>query len=216
MIGAARCSRRLRQAFSLTEILAVSAIVTSIPAAQYAAAKQRAVETKCKMGLQQIGQMVQMYHLSEGKYPEAVFYPSDAYNDPKSIVRVMEEAGYAIPREMWICPAAPKELADRGLTFVYNEKCGGRATLKNPSKAWLLIEMNCVSKRIPPPHPGGYNVLCADGHVVTGMQLPPDLEKLQQARLPALPGTGRVEQASAGAAGQGPSAPRRFCAAACR
>jgi hypothetical protein len=126
--------------------------------------------------------------MSEGKYPEAVFYPTDALNDPKSIVRVLEDAGYAVPRDMWICPGAPPELAARGLTFVYNEQCGGRATLKSPGKAWMLIEINCVSKSVPPPHPNGYNVLCADGQVITSQQLPPDLARMQQALLPTTEG----------------------------
>jgi prepilin-type processing-associated H-X9-DG protein len=183
-----RSARRRRSvlAFSLVEVMVVSAIVTSIPAAQYARAKQKAYEVRCMSNLQQIGQMVTMFHDSEGKYPEAVFFPNDALNDPKSIIKVMEEAGYPVPREMWICPGAPPELAGKNCTFVYNDKCGGRAVLKAPDKAWLLVEVNCVSKSVPPPHPGGYNVLCADGHVVTTTQLPSDLLQLQQAALPGV------------------------------
>ncbi len=177
--------RRSLLAFSMVEIMAVSAIVTSIPAAQYARAKQMAYGTRCVEYLRQIGQMLVMYHMSEGKYPEAVFYPNDPLNDPKSIIRVMEDAGYTVPREMWVCPGAPPELAARGLTFVYNEQYGGRATLNAPNKAWMLIEINCVSKSVPPPHPNGYNVLCADGQVITTRQLPPDLARLQRACLPA-------------------------------
>jgi prepilin-type processing-associated H-X9-DG protein len=173
-------------AFSLVEIMVVSAIVTSIPAAQYARAKQMAYQTRCVSNLQEIGKMVVMYQMSEGKYPEAVFYPNDALNDPKSIVKVLEEAGYAVPREMWVCPGAPPELAAKNLTFVYHDKCGGRSVLKAPDKAWLLVEVNCVSKSVPPPHPNGYNVLCADGHVVTTNQLPSDLVQLQQAALPGV------------------------------
>ena len=186
--------RRSLLAFSMVEVMAVSAIVTSIPAAQYARARQMAYGVRCVTNLRQIGQMLVMYHMSEGKYPEAVFYPSDAFNDPKSIVRVMEDAGYAVPREMWVCPGAPPELASRGLTFVYNEKFGGRPSLKNPGKAWMLIEVNCVSKSVPPPHPNGYNVLCADGQVITTAQLPADLAQMQQASRPALtaPAAGRL------------------------
>ncbi len=181
-------------AFSLVEVMVVSAIVTSIPAAQYARAKQMAYQTRCVSNLQEIGKMIVMYQMSEGKYPEAVFFPGDALNDPKSIVKVMEDAGYAVPREMWICPGAPPELAGKNLTFVYNDKCGGRTVLKAPDKAWLLVEVNCVSKSVPPPHPGGYNVLCADGHVVTTRQLPSELVQLQQAALPGLDpaSTGRL------------------------
>jgi len=178
-----RC-RRSMLAFSLTEIMLVSAIVTSIPAASYARAKQSAYQSRCVSNLQEIGKMIVMLQMSDGKYPEAVFYPNNALEDPKSIIRVMEEAGYNVPREMWVCPGAPAELADRQLTFVYNEKLGGRSVLKSPDKAWLLTEINCVSRSAPKPHPGGYNVLCADGHVVTTQQLPADLVRMQQAALP--------------------------------
>jgi prepilin-type processing-associated H-X9-DG protein len=170
-------------AFSMTEILAVSAIVTSIPAAQYARAKQKAYETKCRSNLQQIGQMVTMFQMSEGVYPKAVFYPADAFKDSNSIVKIMEDAGYRVPREMWICPSAPEDLAKRGLTFVYNESIGGKSSVPRPNKTWLLIEINCVSKRVSEPHPGGYNVLLADGTVITTKILPPDLRKLQQAAI---------------------------------
>ncbi len=176
-------SKIRQRAFSLVEIMAVSAIVTSIPAAQYAKAKQKAHETECRHNLQQIGQMIKMYQLSEGEYPKAVFYPERALKDDNSIVRVLEDAGYNVPRGMWTCPSAPEVLAKRGLTFVYNEKFGGRTSLKNPGRAWLLIEINCVSRKVSKPHPGGYNVLCADGRVMTTNVLPPDIQRLQQAAL---------------------------------
>lgn len=180
-------SRKWLLAFSMTEIMAVSAIVTSIPAAHYARAQQKALETKCRSNLQQIGQLIVMYHMTNGVYPDAVFYPEKPLEDEKSIVRVMADGGTPVPAEMWICPAAPEELRSRGLTFVYNEALGGRRTLRDPSRAWLLTEVNCVSRRISKPHPGGYNVLCADGHVVTTQQLPPDIKRIQTAALPAQP-----------------------------
>ena len=186
-------------AFSITEILAVSAIVTSIPAAQYARAKQKAYETECRHNLRQIGQMITMYQMSEGTYPKAVFYPRDAFKDNNSIVRLLEDAGYRVPREMWKCPAAPPALAKRGLTFVYNESVGGKSSVPRPNKTWLLIEINCVSKRVSMPHPGGYNVLLADGSVLTTKILPPDLRKLQRAAIDkALNRTGGPVRAAAG------------------
>ncbi len=180
--------------FTLMEVMLVAAIVNSIPVSQYAKAKQAAYQSRCVSNLREIGKMIVMYQMTEGTYPAAVFYPNDAFKDPKSIVRILEDAGYNLPREMWVCPGAPPELAQRGLTFVYNERLGGRANLNAPDKAWLLIEVNCVSRRVPKPHPGGYNVLCADGHVVTTQQLPADLARIQQAALPGLEGasTGRL------------------------
>lgn len=203
--------------FSLTEIMAVSAIVTSIPAAQYARAKQKAHETACRNNLQQIGQIIEMYHMSEGYYPKAVFFPREPLTDPDSIVRILEDAGYNVPREMWICPAAPDALREKGLTFVYNDQFGGRTSLKKPSQAWLLIEINCVSRKVDMPHPAGYNVLCADGHVITTRTLPPDILRLQQAALdrvlsPSAPGCRMAMQEDAAPA---PDENRNLPAAAC-
>jgi len=183
MMNKMRRNRKWSLGFSLLEVMAVSAIVTSIPTAQYAKAKQKAHQANCQHNLEQIGLMIKMYHLSEGKYPKAVFYPGDAFKDGDSIIRVMEDAGYNVPKEMWQCPSAPAVLKKRGLTFVYNEKFGGRSSLKNPGRAWLLIEINCVSKKVSMPHPGGYNILCADGHVLTTKVLPPDIQRLQKAAL---------------------------------
>jgi len=46
-----------------------------------------------------------------------------------------------------------------------------------------MIEVNCVSKKALPPHPKGYNILFADGHIITSKRLPPSISKLQQAKI---------------------------------
>jgi len=171
-------------AFTLTEMMAVTAIVTSIPVGQYARAKQKALELNCLSNLQQIGKSIVMYQTGTGEYPDAVFYhPEDPLNNERSIAKILENAGAGIPREMWLCPAAPEALRKRGMTFVYNDEFGGRKSLRNPAKAWLLIEVNCVSKKVPAPHPGGYNILFADGHVLTSRVLPPSITTRQQAAI---------------------------------
>ncbi len=169
--------------FTLTEITAVAAIVTSIPTGAYLRAKQMGYQTECKNNLLQIGQAIVMYQMSYGHYPKAVFYPEDALGDERSIVRILESSGSGLPKEMWTCPAAPDALKERVLTFVYNDTFGGRKSLPQPDKAWLLIELNCVSKKVPPPHPQGYNILFADGHVLTSKQLPPSITAKQRAAI---------------------------------
>lgn len=175
--------RRRLLGFSLTEVMAVSAIVTSIPTGAYVRAQQKAYQTKCVHNLQQIGQMIQMYYYSMGHYPKAAFYPDNPFESQDSLIRVMEQAGQRVPREMWVCPAAPEQLQKRGLTFIFNDNFAGRKSLPNPSKAWLMIEVNCVSKKVPPPHPGGYNILFADGHVITTKSLPRSITSKQRAAL---------------------------------
>ncbi len=176
-------ANRWIMAFSLTEVMAVSAIISALPASQYVRAKQLTVQTECVSNLQQVGQIILMYHMSEGKYPKAAFFPKNAKEAPDSIINVLAEAGQKVPDKMWICPAAPEEMQKLGLTFVYNDTIGGRSTLKSPDKAWLLIEMNCVSKSTPAPHPRGYNILFADGHVITSEELPPSITAKQQSQL---------------------------------
>ena len=174
-------SKRWILAFSLTELMAVSAIVTSIPAAQYARAKQKAVQMQCVNNLQEIGKSIIMYQMSEGHYAKAIFFPKKPFSDPSSIATILQESGAALPREMWVCPAAPAVLKKRGITFIYNDKFGGRSMLPKPEKAWLMIEVNCVSTKVPPPHPQGYNILFADGHVITSKRLPKSIKAKQQA-----------------------------------
>ncbi|NOY82131.1 MAG: DUF1559 domain-containing protein [Kiritimatiellaeota bacterium] len=178
--------------FSLTEVMLVAAIVSSIPTGAYVRARQRALQLQCMNNLQQIGKAILMYYYTEGYYPKAKFFPKNPLKDPDSIVTVLESAGSGIPREMWVCPAAPDPLRKKGLTFVYNDQFAGRQALKNPSRAWLLIEVNCVSKRVPAPHPGGYNILFADGHVITTRTLPPSITSKQQAMLRRLRTSGRL------------------------
>lgn len=178
-----RRRRKWQLAFSLTEMMAVTAIVTSIPAAQYSRAKQKATQLECQHNLEQIGKAILMYQMGEGKYPEAVFYPAKPFEDDKSIAKILDDSGAGIPREMWQCPAAPDALRKLGLTFIYNDKFAGRRSLPRPERAWLLIELNCVSAKVTPPHPQGYNILFADGHVVTTKHLPPSITAKQKAQL---------------------------------
>ncbi len=178
--------------FSLTEVMLVAAIVSSIPTGAYVRARQRALQLQCSSNLQQIGKAIIMYYYTEGYYPKAKFFPRNPLKDPDSIVTILDSAGSGIPREMWICPSAPDALRKKGLTFVYNDRFAGRRALKNPTKAWLMIEVNCVSRRVPAPHPGGYNILFADGHVITTRTLPPSITSKQQAMLRRLQESDRL------------------------
>lgn len=181
-----RKSKKLILAFTLTEIMAVSAIVASIPAGAYARVKGKATQMTCLNNMRQIGQSIMMYQTGEGKYPAASFFPDKPFEDDNSIVKILEDSGAGIPREMWICPSAPGKLRERGLTFIYNDAFAGRQSLPRPEKAWVLIEVNCVSKKIAPPHPDGYNIVFADGHVITSRSLPPSITSKQRAAIDRL------------------------------
>lgn len=181
---------RMVAGFTLVELMAVGAILSQIPSANYTQVKQRAKQIVCMQQLQQIGKLLQMYVISNDKYPNAAFFPKDPFAGQDSI-RVILEGHASAPRvgrrgggaSIWVCPSEPEALKKKGLTYVYNDALAGKRNLRNPSKKWVLIEVNCVSAKAPKPHPGGYNILFADGHVITSNRLP---RKITQAHRAAI------------------------------
>jgi prepilin-type processing-associated H-X9-DG protein len=174
--------RRRWLGFSVTEVLAVVTMISTIPMGAYVRAKEKGAETECASNLRQIGQALQIFVNENGEYPKAAFYPKEPKSGPDSIVTLLPE----IPKEMWLCPGLPDALREKGLTFIYNDTLGGKKGFSDPGKKWVLIEINCVSASSPPPHPSGYNVLFADGHVITTRRLPSKITEAQQARLDEL------------------------------
>ncbi len=165
--------RYITRRFSLTEILAVAAIITSIPGAQYAKVKEKGYEAECFSNLRQIGILMTAFNLENGHYPKAAFYPDDPLRGEDSISVILHGKRKATrARDVWICPALPDALKKKGLGFVYNDDLAGKRNVRNPSKKWMMIEINCVSRDVPAPHPNGYNILFADGHIVTDTRLP--------------------------------------------
>lgn len=159
--------------FSLTEILAVAAIVTSIPSAGYLQAKQKAHQTTCLSNLRSVGQLFMMYHMENGHYPKAAFYPDNPLQGDDSISVILDRKRQKnSARDIWMCPSLPDKLQEKGLGFVYNDSIAGKSRIGNPAKKWVLIEINCVSPDVPAPHPDGYNILFADGRVVSDTRLP--------------------------------------------
>lgn len=162
---------RWQRGFTLVELTVVVGIMASIPNNSFDRAKSSAYTTECKNNLTQLGKLIQMYELENGSFPKAAFYPKDPLNGADSIMRIVGG-----PKAMWLCPGLPDRLRKRGLNYVYNSDLGGKRT-RNASKQWVLIEMNCVSHKAPHAHPGGYNVLFADGHVITTPRLPKSIQQ---------------------------------------
>ncbi|MGM0493596.1 MAG: H-X9-DG-CTERM domain-containing protein, partial [Armatimonadota bacterium] len=71
------------------------------------------------------------------------------------------------PSQMFICPASPQAIQQRGISYVYNDRLGGKVPdqIPNPAGTWLMMDINVVSDQVPPAHNGGCNVLFVDGHV---------------------------------------------------
>lgn len=167
--------------FTITEMLAVAAIVSSVPMSAYVRAKQKAAETECMNNMRQVGMAITSYHLSNGVYPKAAFYPEKPKTDENSIRVIL--ADEINSEKVWICPSMPDKLQEKGLTWVYNDTIAGKATIDDPANTWILIEFSCVSKNAPHPHPGGFNIVYADGHVKTTKELPKDISENQQVML---------------------------------
>ena len=170
-----RRKRRRILGFTLTEIAVVATLVSSVPAASYVRVKRKADQTTCVNQLKQIGMSLQSYQMSHDKYPDSAFYPK-SHDHKRSIVSELKGEG-AI-QKLFVCPSLPDKLKEKKITFVYNDSVSGKRRV--PANTWVLIEMTCVSKNSPLPHPNGYNILYADGSVKTVRDLPADLKKLQK------------------------------------
>lgn len=165
---------RSSAAFTVAELLVVTAIVTSVSTTTYVGVKNKAKQIVCTHNLRQIANGLKMYEMTNGRLPEAAFFPGDPVKGKDSIRVIMSD----YPAELFVCPTAPEEIAGKGLTFLWNDKCSGKSSyrIKNAKKTWLMIEVNAVSKDAPLPHPDGYNILYADLNTIkTEKKLPEDL-----------------------------------------
>ena len=171
MLGLNRKRRVL--GFTVTELVVVTGIVTSTGSGGYMGVKDRAKRTQCQQNLRQVGMAIQMHEMMNGALPSAKFYPKEPREDGQSILNLLP--GY---ERCMVCPCMPHSLQAKGLTFLWNDRYGGKglSAIPNPSQTWLMIEMSAVSKDAPPPHQGGYNVLCADLQVRHWTNLPPELK----------------------------------------
>ena len=150
----------------------VTAIMSSIPVSSYLGVKNKALKVQCASQLRQIGMAVNMFAMSEGKYPDAKFCPEDPLNDPKSIVTLLKP--YGMGRKIFICPTAPQVLKKRGLTYIWNDELSGKdpSQVRNTSGTWMMVDITAMDDRIS-SHQGGYNILYADGHVDWSSEAPP-------------------------------------------
>ncbi|MBM4048901.1 MAG: hypothetical protein FJ279_27685 [Planctomycetes bacterium] len=160
---------------TLTEVVVVTGIVTTLggSAGNYVGVTDRAKRGTCQHNLTQIAQGLMMHEMSNGTLPDAVFYPEKPRENPKSILTLL--SGF---EGVMVCPVMPPGLKEKGLTYLWNDACSGKALsqIPKPSETWLMIEMSAVSKDAPAPHEGGYNILYADLKVRWSQSLPKDLQ----------------------------------------
>ncbi len=150
--------------FTLTELLLVTSILGTISPAAYIGVKNKAYEISCANNLKQIGLALQMFEIEQGRLPNAKFFPKDPNTDPRSIKVIL--GNYGMPNEIFICPTAPQQLKDLGLTYLWNDKTNGKTlfSIQNRSRTWLMVDMTAAYEKAE-SHRGGYNILYADFHV---------------------------------------------------
>ena len=158
--------------FTATELLLVTTLLSSIPVSNYVGARNKALQAKCLSNLRQIGMAVELFVQSEGTYPNAKFYSESPLKDPSSIVWILEP--YGLKGDVFICPASPPILAEKGLTYLWNDELSGKnpAQVRSPQNVWMVVGVTALDERVS-SHSGGYNILYADGHVDWSSQPPP-------------------------------------------
>ena len=166
-----------RAAFTLVEIMVVTTIMTS-QANNYGNVKKIAYQKVCANNLRQLYMALTMYDMNNGGLPNAKFFPKKPKQDPKSLVKILGPS-YA---PTLVCPVFPSAIKNKGLTYLYNDDLAGEslASISQPRKTWLLMEMNAVSDKVPMPHPGGFHILWADGRVEVTKKIPARFAEIQK------------------------------------
>ncbi|MCM8759567.1 MAG: prepilin-type N-terminal cleavage/methylation domain-containing protein [Candidatus Omnitrophica bacterium] len=153
--------------FTLTEIAAVAAIVSTLSLGGYQLVK-KGKDSVCINNLKQIGQAIAMFEADHDSLPEAVFYPRDA-NDPRGIHSLLKK--YGASPQLFFCPALSAEFNKYGTNYIWNEAASKRKEASNASRTWLMTEITSLYPELPTPHTGGYGILYADGHTAFGRDI---------------------------------------------
>ncbi len=169
-------SRRRLLAFALIEVMAATAIMSSLQSqgGAYRYAVTMANELNGVNNLRQVHMLLQI----EGRLPKAAFYPKgNPKKDPKSIVRLIKGA----PPQLFISPFAPEALKKKGLTYAWNDTVHRKDPSRLPRKTWLLIDLPAFIADPKIPKPTRYLVLYADGTAAAIDRPPSDIVKAVKA-----------------------------------
>jgi prepilin-type processing-associated H-X9-DG protein/prepilin-type N-terminal cleavage/methylation domain-containing protein len=156
-----RRTLRSRRGFTLAEVMTTATLIASLGGGgAFGGITSKGHQEVCLQHLKTIGLALQLRDLRGKPLPDAVFFPQDSTAE-KSLVKLMEAD--ALP-QAFICPAAPLALKKKGISYIFNSKYAGKPVTEvpEPSKTWLVTDINLVDPKIPPAHNGGANVLFAD------------------------------------------------------
>lgn len=124
-------------------------------------------EAECERRLKALFKAIRDYEAREGHLPKAAFYPRKPLEDAESLRAILGES----LAPYYVCPTASSDLARLGLSYVWNEKLGGRKLrdIANPSEVWLLMDFvgahDWMVENGFCGHRRGVNALFADGSV---------------------------------------------------
>ena len=160
-------SRGRRKGFTAAEVLAVTGILSTLGGGSFVNVTEQGHRTTCQQHLHQIGLAIQMRTMMDEPLPRAWFYPPDPPHPARNQYHLANVLSSDVPKQMFICPAAPQAIQQRGICYVYNDKLGGKMPdqIPNPAATWLMMDVNLVTSEVPAAHNGGCNVLFVDGHV---------------------------------------------------
>ena len=153
--------------------LPTAGAVAALAFALFLGLRHRAWNRGCEANLVSIYEKLRAYSLDRETLPALSFFPDDVFTDPDSLYTVL--APYGLRAEECVCPAIKRHLGDLGITYVWNVRLNGRAWEDLGSAAWLLVEINALSRNAPRPHGGHYHILYADGRVERSPYPPPGL-----------------------------------------
>ncbi|MCX7705298.1 MAG: DUF1559 domain-containing protein, partial [bacterium] len=153
-----------KKGFTLTEIAAVAAIVSTLSFGGYQLVK-KGKDSVCINNLKQIGQAIAMFEADHDSIPVAAFYPRDI-NDPKGIHNLLKK--YGASPQLFFCPAISSEFNKYGTNYLWNEAVSRQKQVSNTTRVWLMTEITSLYPELPTPHTGGYGILYADGHAAIG------------------------------------------------
>lgn len=158
--------RRRHRGFTLVELLATTAILSSLGGSGgYIAVLDKARETQCLVQLKQVYQALTLFELDHGGLPNAALFPGKELKtrDPRSLANVLKP--YLAGSGVLLCAGASPDLKAYGISYAWNSNLNGRslASIRNPRQAGLLIDANALIGK--PAHRNGWNVLYADGVV---------------------------------------------------
>lgn len=168
MTSWAQLGRRL-----LTVWLPIGVVSAVVTYAAYRGIRRQRSNAGCEENLLSIYDKLREYSLDHGSLPAISFFPDDVYTDPDSLYTVL--VPYGILAEECVCPALARHLGDLGITYVWNARLSGIRWEELGPGAWLLVEINALSRNLPPPHGGHYHILYADGRVESSIYPPPGL-----------------------------------------